>query len=600
MATAAAVAMIGSTLAISSAAFAGPGTTAATTDRASGVNRNATAVDAAESIAGNLAAAPTEITIVNGLDFPDGLAAAGLSIAGAAPTLLATVDAIPAETVAYITALQAVANGTPNITVVGGLSSVSSAVYEELDDLNGAGTIVRYHGISRYETALAVATATRGAGTSVVLTTGLSAADALSAGPFAIAADSPIILNDGDSLRTEVRAWLVAEGITDVTIIGGTSAVSASVESELTDDLGITVVRLNGVNRDDTAAKIATAIDALGGGVTDVVLVNRSGYADALAAGPFTDSIGGAASIDAAILTVGVDSLPAETAAFLAANCDTIVTVTAVGGTSVISAEVLAAAAAATACTVPAISTAALTITKTTQRVMVIGDTIGGGNTPDRSATSPTLTSILGSAASGPAAANYEVTFVAAVGTPSAVIDTTVNPVLITYTDNFASLTRAQFVTNWNASIAGALFVADAGTGLDTFTVAPDDTSGAASVGTLSALGSYDATLVVTFDQAVNRSTATPTVTPEGEVNNNSSTVLGNTVVLLGIAGAGATTPATLVATTGTTTVTQTWADQTTAVPTASATVRYSIGSVSNLANGQDNVALLMSTITVN
>jgi hypothetical protein len=55
-----------------------------------------------------------------------------------------------------------------------------------------------------------------------------------------------------------------------------------------------------------------------------------------------------------------------------------------------------------------------------------------------------------------------------------------------------------------------------------------------------------------------------------------------------------------LVATTGTTTVTQTWADQTTAVPTASATVRYSIGSVSNLANGQDNVALLMSTITVN
>jgi putative cell wall-binding protein len=591
MATAAAVAMIGSTLAISSAASAGganPGTPAAAkTDRVSGANRNATAVDAAVDLVGtgNL----TNLTIVNGLDFPDGLAAAGL---GGDPILLTTADAIPAETQAFLE-LRAAEGDAPDITIVGGTSVVSDKVAGQLNDLNGAGIVTRIPGVDRYATALAVGTAniTANNGTNAILATGLRAADALSAGPLAIAAGDPIILNDGASLRADVRAWLGTNGITSVTIVGGTGAVPQSVEDELTNELGITVTRLAGANRDATSAKIAAFINASNlaqqpalAVIDSVVLVNRNGFADALAGGPLAETLGGA------ILTVGVNSLPAETAAFLAANCDAITTVTAIGGTAVISDEVLAAAAAATKCTVPGISSAALTITKTTQRVMYIAD----GTTVAADDTAPSLTSVAGSAASGSAAGDFEVEFKDAVGAPSVEINFTVFPVVITYTDNFTGVvTPAEFVATWNASVAKDLFKAAVGTVVTDFDTKPADT---ATPGGDDVVGSYDATLVVTFDQAVLGATATPTVTPLGVVNNNSSTV--TTAVLLGTVGAGATTPTT-VAATGTTTVTQTWTGQTTAVPTANATVRYAVATVSNLANGQANVALIMKTITV-
>ena len=583
MATAAAVAMIGSTLAISSAASAGgnpAGTPAAAkTFRVSGENRNATAVDAAAGITN----APTEITVVNGLDFPDGLAAAGLSIGGAVPTLLTEADAIPADTLAYIKALQAANANQPNITVVGGTAVVSSAVLEQLDALNGSGTVTRIFGANRYATALAVATETLGNGTSVIIATGLNPADALSAGPLAIDEGAPIILNDGGSLRADVRAFLVAKSITDVTIVGGTSAVPQSVQDELFNDLGITVHRLDGATRDATAAKIAAVLDA-NNGLSDVVLVNRTGFADSLAGGPLTNALSGA------ILTVGVDSLPAATAAFLAANCDAIRWVTAIGGTAVISDEVLAAAAAATKCTVPGISSAALTITKTTQRIMYIAD----GATVAADDTAPSLTSVAGSAASGSAAGNFQVEFKDAVGAPSVEIDITVFPVVITYTDNFTGIvTPAEFVATWNASVAKDFFKAAVGTVVTDFDTKPTDT---ATPGQDDVAGSYDATLVVTFDQAVYG--AVRNTAPVGVVNNNSSTVNANTDVMLG--GGSTVTPAAVVPTAGVTTVTQTWTGQTTAVPTANATVRYAIGGVSNLANNQANVAVTMKTITVN
>jgi putative cell wall-binding protein len=595
MATAAAVAMIGSTLAISSAALAviNPVTPAATTFRVFGENRNATAVDAAKLITGQ-----NKLTIVNGRDFPDGLAAAGL---GAHPILLTTADAIPADTLAYLKFLAA--NGDfRDITIVGGTSVVSDAVAGQLNGLNGTGTINRVFGADRYATALAVGTANISAngGSNAILATGLSAADALSAFPLARSSGDSIILNDGDSLRADVRAWFVTNGITDVKIIGGTSAVPQSVEDELTNELGITVTRLEGATRDATAAKIANYLHAkLFGGIDNVVLVNRTGFADALAAGPLTEKLRGA------ILTVGVNSLPAATAAFLAANCGAILKVTAIGGTSVISAEVLAAAAAATKCTVPGISSAALTITKTTQRVMYIGDTALAMTNIARDTTAPTLTSIAGSAASGVAANNYAISFVDAVGAPSVTVTPGApgTPTVILYTDNFTGVvTRAQFVATWNASAAKDLFVAAVGSGTSNFTAVPEDDAQSAGGSTVpgEVVGSYDATLVVTFDQAV-YGVATNTA-PVGVVNNNSSTVTANTAVLL--AGGSTVTPAAVVPTAGVTTVTQTWTGQTTAVPTANATVRYEVAAngpatVSNLANGQGNVAVLMKTITV-
>ena len=194
MAAAAAVAMIGSTLAISSAASAGAGISPATSARVDGANRFVTAINAADAID----TTPAEIVIVNGFDFPDGLAAAGFSIAGPVPTLLTAADALPAEMVTYLTAIQSGTPNTPVITIVGGTSVVSSAVFEALDDLNGTAAVTRIAGANRYATALAVATETLPAGThEVILATGLTAADALSAGPRAAASSWPITTRFG-------------------------------------------------------------------------------------------------------------------------------------------------------------------------------------------------------------------------------------------------------------------------------------------------------------------------------------------------------------------------------------------------------------------
>ena len=571
VAAAAAVAMIGSTLAITSAASAAQ--TGAAIARVSGLNRNATAVAAAPLATSN----PAEIVIVNGLDFPDGLTASIYN----QPILLVSPDAIPTETSDYIKAVQASTVNTPNITVVGGTTAVSSAVFEDLAKLNGTGTTVRVSGGNRYATSLAVATANLGGGTSVIIATGLTPADALSAGPLAIAGSQPIILNDGPSLSAEVIKFLTDKGIQTVTIVGGEAAVPATVETELASAMGITVTRLAGPTRDATAAKITAAA----GNITQVNLVNRDGFADALAAGPFSKRapLGG-------ILTAGVDSLPAETAAFLQSNCDTITTVNAMGGIAVISQAVLLAAQAATVCEVPGISSAALTVTKVTQRVIVVGDVATPGQVAG-DATSPRLTSVLGSAASGPAAAGYEVVF-AASSTPAVAINATTK--VITFTDNFTSLTRAQFVANWNASVAGALFTATPGTAATDFTLQPLGSTGLAATANVTVAGSYDASLVVTFDQAVYG--VNTVSTPLSKVYNNSNLGAAGTVLLQ----TGTVSPTAVVATVGVTTVTEVYTGQTTAVPTAFSTVRYAVSSVSNLANGQGNIAVLMSTITVN
>ena len=99
IAAAAAVAMIGSTLAISSSASAGTGVAAPTPTRASGADRYETAAAVATLTKVTAAAAAADIIIVNGENFPDGLASAAYD----APVLLTRTDSIPAATSAWLT-----------------------------------------------------------------------------------------------------------------------------------------------------------------------------------------------------------------------------------------------------------------------------------------------------------------------------------------------------------------------------------------------------------------------------------------------------------------------------------------------------------------
>ena len=84
-------------------------------------------------------------------------------------------------------------------------------------------------------------------------------ADALVAGPFAARGNHPVLLTSSDELHAEVAGYLSAEGISHVVLMGGTAALSDTVESSLT-DLGVSVTRLAGTTRYDTAVKAAELV----------------------------------------------------------------------------------------------------------------------------------------------------------------------------------------------------------------------------------------------------------------------------------------------------------------------------------------------------
>ncbi|MGH3260591.1 MAG: cell wall-binding repeat-containing protein, partial [Trebonia sp.] len=154
----------------------------------------------------------------------------------------------------------------------------------------------------------------------VVLARGDDYPDALVGAPLAVAKQAPLLLTVGDSLPTATLAEIervLSPGKT-VYILGGTSAVPAGVESQLT-GAGYQVTRYAGSSRFATAVKVA---DALGDPGT-VLLATGVNFPDALSAGVAAVKAGGV------VLLTNGSALPQETQNYLAAHPGTVY---AVGG----------------------------------------------------------------------------------------------------------------------------------------------------------------------------------------------------------------------------------------------------------------------------
>jgi len=454
-------ALIGSLLAFASPANAGPSTDAPAQTRLSGANRYATAAAIATDAAWGPAA--VDVTIVNGENFPDGLAAAALG----KRVLLVKADSIPAETSATIAAWLPTAvpagPGINSVTIVGGTGVVSSAVYESLKTASGV-TPTRLAGADRYATALAVADAVDGAGpVDVVLATGTNFPDALAAGPLALAESAPIVLNQGASLLPAVKAYL-ATATGDIHVVGGTGVVPASVVTEL-QGMGKNVIRYGGATREATAVAVAKALGT--NGDNSAILVNRDGFADALAAGPFASL----SAVKGSIMPVGTDSVSSAVGGWHSDNCLVIGTspadnttasadagIYAMGGTGVISKATLDAAVAAAKC--PAVTyTAVLTNQASTQTVLEVLQGAGAG--PTAAGTGVKLTAVAGSVVDGAAASGWTITIADAAGAANSAVPSGGNTLAVAIDVPAGGLTQAAFVAAWNAlPQAAALFTA--------------------------------------------------------------------------------------------------------------------------------------------
>ena len=191
--------------------------------------------------------------------------------------------------------------------------------------------VTRIQGADRYETASQIAEKGWPDGSEyVVVATGQNFPDALAGAPLAHAYGAPILLTKSASLPASVSLRIDELGAQRAIILGGTAAVSATVENSLKAILGTSnVERISGADRYQTAARVAERVRTVAGLGGKVVIATGTNYPDALAVSGY------AAARRYPILLTKPTSLPAYTSGALSSLGATSTIV--VGGTSAVS-----------------------------------------------------------------------------------------------------------------------------------------------------------------------------------------------------------------------------------------------------------------------
>jgi subtilisin family serine protease/putative cell wall-binding protein len=130
-----------------------------------------------------------------------------------------------------------------------------------------------------------------GGADTVIVATGFNWPDALGGSALAGVVEGPLLLTQPDILPSAVAAEITRLGADRAYILGGTSAVSAAVETQLRSQLG-SVTRLAGGDRYATARVIADRVVALSGAGFggSAFVVTGANYPDALSGSPIAAS----------------------------------------------------------------------------------------------------------------------------------------------------------------------------------------------------------------------------------------------------------------------------------------------------------------------
>ena len=327
-----------------------------TLKRYSGIDRYATSALAAT---GAFPTGGNAVVLVSGENYADGLSAAGLAGAVAGPVLLSHPTTLLGSTANAIAAIDTGSSSAASkltVHVVGGVNAISEDVVTSLTGLGY--TVSRIEGADRYKTAVAVGEKIRAlttigsvvSKTTAILVSGQNFADGLAAGGLAYQLKLPIVLTDGTSLTAETKAFLDAEvnAAARVLIVGGTSAVSAAVATEVEGIknalVAIDVDRVSGADRYATAVELAkyrskaAVLQGNAETVTNIMLVSGESFADALSSAA---KAGAAATMTLLTPAAALDS---GASTWMATKYASITNVFVTGGTSAVSTAAATAA----------------------------------------------------------------------------------------------------------------------------------------------------------------------------------------------------------------------------------------------------------------
>ena len=260
----------------------------------------------------------SSVIIASGLNFADALSAAYLAKVKNAPILL-TSEAATDRIANYIKD-SAYANAT--VYIVGGQAAVPASTEKAL----GGFKTFRLAGPNRYITNLLVLKEAGVTNQEILIASGTNYADALSAS----AVGKPVMLASGISLLGDQISYLKTLSSKTATIIGGTGAVGAQVETQAK-SIFAAVARIGGSDRYETSANVA---EKYFGKAKTLTLAYALNYPDGLCAGPLA-----AKHSSPLILTASTNFAAAKEYAAKSGSANAM----AIGGTALISDEAVRA-----------------------------------------------------------------------------------------------------------------------------------------------------------------------------------------------------------------------------------------------------------------
>ena len=243
--------------------------------RLSGINRIETSIAIAKEIYKDKA--PDAVVLATANNFPDALAGSGLAYKYNAPLLLVDTTVNNSKNVLNYITTNLVKN--KNIYVLGGADVVSKEIADYL--ITKDYKIIRLEGKDRYETNQKIVNYMNiPKGTSIVLATGDSFADALSISSIAAIKGFPILLNSKDNLLANVSNDITNIQPTTVYLIGDTGVLSTNIETQIKHlNSNTKIVRLGGLTRYDTSMKILEYFNL---STTTVTVATGLNFPDAL------------------------------------------------------------------------------------------------------------------------------------------------------------------------------------------------------------------------------------------------------------------------------------------------------------------------------
>ncbi|UWG96981.1 cell wall-binding repeat-containing protein [Dehalobacter sp. DCM] len=207
--------------------------------------------------------------------FPDALAGAVLAnsaVVGGGPLLLTHSKTLRPEVLQEMKRLN-----TSKVFILGGTGAISADVESALK-ANGIST-VRIKGSNRYETAANIAITSVENSSRAFLASGQVFADALSISSYAAANGIPLLLTDTKKVPTETLNALKKMGVTEITLIGGESAISKDIATQL-QAASYNVTRISDLDRYKTNVAI---LNTLPFNKDKIIVATGDNFPDALA-----------------------------------------------------------------------------------------------------------------------------------------------------------------------------------------------------------------------------------------------------------------------------------------------------------------------------